>query len=78
MGHTFNVPAELADYRRLNRRTLVGIQRRVAKQGKRNAVFRFILAKGDKDKIAGWKQDLVRVLQVFNVRLVGSAGHSRT
>jgi hypothetical protein len=34
--------------------------------------LRFILAKDDKDKIAGWKQDLVRILQVFNVRSIGS------
>ena len=33
-------------------------------------MFRFILAKGDKEKIAAWKQDLVRILHVFNVRSV--------
>jgi hypothetical protein len=44
------------------------IHRKVVKQGKRNAVYRFILAKGDKEKIVSWKQDLARVLQVFNVR----------
>jgi hypothetical protein len=33
-------------------------------------------SKDDKDKIAAWKQDLVRVLQVFNVRSVGFAGNS--
>ena len=44
------------------------MQRRVNKQGKRNVVFRFILAKSDKDKIAAWNQDLVRILHVFNVR----------
>jgi hypothetical protein len=43
------------------------MQRKVVKQGKRNVVFRSILAKGDKEKIAAWKQDLVRVLHVFNV-----------
>jgi hypothetical protein len=44
------------------------MQRKVVKRGKRNGVLRFILAKDDKDKIADWKQDLVRILQVFNVR----------
>ena len=48
------------------------MQRKVAKRGRRRAVFRFILAKDDKDKIAGWKQDLVRILQVFNVRSLDS------
>jgi hypothetical protein len=46
------------------------MQRKVVKQSKRNAVVRFILAKGDKDKIAAWKQDLVRVLHVFKVRSI--------
>jgi hypothetical protein len=48
------------------------MQRRVDKQGKRNIVVRFILAKGDKDKIAVWNQDLVRILHVFNVGSIGS------
>ena len=61
-----------------NRRALVEMQKKVAKRGKRNGVLRFILAKDDKDKIAGWKQDLVRILQVFNVRPIESAGDSRT
>ena len=53
-----------------NPRSVVEMQRKVEKWGKRNAVFRFVLAKRDKDKIAAWNQDLVRVLHVFNVRLV--------
>jgi hypothetical protein len=52
------------------------IQEKVVKQGKRNALHRFVLSKTDKDKIAGWKQDFVRVLHVFNVRSIGFAGHS--
>ena len=67
MSHSFNTYAERFTHRSLNRRTLAEMQRKVDKRGKRNAVSRFILAKGDKDKIAAWKQDLVRVLQVFNV-----------
>jgi hypothetical protein len=50
---------------------VAGIQGKVFKQGKRNGLHRFIVAKGDKDKIVAWKQDLVRVLHVFNVRSIG-------
>jgi hypothetical protein len=53
---------------------LAGVQRKVVKQGKRNSVVRFILAKGDKEKIAAWKQDLVRVLHIFNVCSIGFFG----
>jgi hypothetical protein len=44
------------------------MQRRAKKTGKQNAVFRFILAKRDKDRIVAWNQDLFRILHVFNVR----------
>ena len=57
-------------YQRLKHRTLEGIKQKVVKQGKRNAVLRFILAKSDKEKITVWKQDLARVLHIFNVRLI--------
>jgi hypothetical protein len=52
------------------------MQRKVVKRGKRNAISRFFLSKDDKDKIAAWKQDLVRILQVFNVRSNGFAGNA--
>jgi hypothetical protein len=52
------------------------IQGKVVKQGKRNALCRFVLSKTDKDKVAAWKQDFFRVLHVFNVRSVRSVGHS--
>ena len=52
----------------LGLRSVVEMQRNVNKQGKRNVALRFILVKADKDKIAAWNQDLVRVLHVFNVR----------
>ena len=39
---------------------------------------RFILAKSDREKIAGWKQDLIRVLHVFNVRSIHPLRHLRT
>ena len=44
------------------------IQRKAAKQSKRNAVSRLVHAKNDKEAIAGWKSDLNRILHVFNVR----------
>jgi hypothetical protein len=54
------------------------IQGKVVKQGKRNALYRFVLSKTDKDKIAAWRQDFIRVLHVFNVRSIRSVGHSYT
>jgi hypothetical protein len=74
--NTNNVYGGRSAHQYLNRRTLTGIQRKVIKQGKRNAVSRFILTKNDKEKIAAWKQDLLRVLHVFNVRPIGPVGHS--
>jgi hypothetical protein len=53
-------------------RSVTEMQRKVDKQGKRNSVIRFIVAKGDKDKITAWNQELVRILHVFNVRSIGS------
>jgi hypothetical protein len=76
VSQTSDVLGERLTYQRLNRRMLVGIQRKVVKQGKRNALVRFILAKGDKEKIAAWKQDLVRILHVFNVGSVDPVGLS--
>jgi hypothetical protein len=57
---------------------VVKIQGKVVKQGKRNALHRFVLSKTDKDKIADWRQDFMRILQVFNVGAIGSVGHSYT
>jgi hypothetical protein len=56
----------------INRRSMVEMQRNVDKQSKRNGFIRFILAKGDKDKIAAWNQELFRLLHVFNVSSIGS------
>jgi hypothetical protein len=78
VSQTGGAQAERSADRYFNRRALVEMQRKVVKRGKRGTVFRFILAKDDKDKIAGWKQDLVRILQVFNVRSIDSAGNPRT
>jgi len=49
---------------------VVEIQRKVIKQSGRNAVSRLFNAKNDKEKIAGWKTELNRILLVFNVRLI--------
>ena len=79
MSQTGNAPIKGSAYRRSqSRRTLSKIQENVVKQGKRNAVHRFVLSKSDKDKIAAWNRDLARVLDVFNVRSVGSVGDPRT
>jgi len=56
----------------LNRRTVAEIQRKIVKQGGRNAVSRLFYAKNDKEMIATWRADLTAVLHVFNVRSVGS------
>jgi hypothetical protein len=40
------------------------------KKDKRHTVSRLFHAKGDKDAIANWRQDLNRILQIFNVCLV--------
>ena len=54
----------------LDCRTVAEIQRKVTKQNGRNSASRIFQAKTDKDTIAGWKLDLGRTLQVFNVRSV--------
>ena len=51
------------------------IQQRIVKQGKRGAISRHFHAKNDKDKIAAWRSDLNRILQVFNVRTIVLYGH---
>jgi hypothetical protein len=75
---TSNLHDKRSTYLRLNYRTVAEIQRKVVKHGKRNAVLRFILANSDRDKIAAWKEDLFRVLQVFNVRSLYSVEYSQT
>ena len=39
-------------------------------RGERNAVSRLFHSQNDKDAIAGWKQDLNKILHIFNVRSV--------
>jgi hypothetical protein len=49
---------------------VAAIQRRIIKQGKRNVDLRHLHAKNDKEKIAAWKLDLIRIVDVFNVRSI--------
>lgn len=49
--------------------TVTAIQAKVVKQEKRSPVSKVFHAKDDKDTIAAWKQDLNRVLHVFNTEL---------
>ena len=51
---------------------MAAIQRRIAKQSKRNAILRHLHAKNDKEKITAWRLDLIRILHVFNVRYIAS------
>jgi hypothetical protein len=46
------------------------IQKNATKQNERNAFSRFFHAKTDKGTISAWRQDLDRILHVFNVRFV--------
>jgi hypothetical protein len=59
-------------------RSVTEMQKKVDKHSKRSALFRFILAKGDKDKIVAWNQELVRILHVFNVGSIGYVGNPQT
>jgi len=46
------------------------VERNVIKQRNRNAISRRLHAKNDKKKIAAWRLDLDKILQVFDVRSV--------
>lgn len=52
------------------RRTVAEIQNGVIKQGERNTISRVFHAKNDRDAVATWRQDLNRILHVFNVRSI--------
>ncbi|KAF9780532.1 hypothetical protein BJ322DRAFT_1112530 [Thelephora terrestris] len=54
------------------RRTIGEIQKNVEDKGEQHRVVGFLNAKGDKDLIAGWRQELVDVLPVFNVQRAGN------
>jgi len=44
------------------------IQGRIVGKRERGLLSRLAHAKNDKETIAAWKLDLIRILQVFNVR----------
>lgn len=54
------------------------IRGNIIERGKRHWVSGILNARGDRNAIAAWREELVMVLDVFNVRLFGSAWHSLT
>ena len=55
----------------LNLRTLAAIRKEaVGKKGKRNTRSRLFHGKDSVGVVAGWKQDLAGILQIFHVRSV--------
>ena len=44
------------------------IQKKIVDRGGRHVVSRVLNAKSDKDAIVAWRQDLNRILHIFNVR----------
>jgi len=55
----------------VDRRTVTEIQIKIIEKKERNLLSQLAHAKNDKETIAAWKLDLIRILQVFNVRSVG-------
>ena len=62
--------AEPLTYQGLNHRTVADVQKKIVKQGKRNAVSQLLHAKKDKDMIAACRREVNRILRIFNVRSV--------
>ena len=46
---------------------MANIQASIGEKNKRNMFSRALHAQSDKDAIAAWKQDFLRILQIFNV-----------
>ena len=57
---------------------MVDIQRRVDEKYSRDTFSGIFYTQNDKNTIAAWKDDLDRLLHIFNVRSVGSASPSLT
>ncbi|KAF9781673.1 hypothetical protein BJ322DRAFT_1213014 [Thelephora terrestris] len=49
--------------------TMSAIRKETVKKGKRNMRSRLFSGKESEDAISGWKQDLIRILQIFNTEL---------
>ena len=77
MSRTNDAKPERSAHQNPNRRAVAEIQRKITKQGKRNAVSRGFHSKNDKDEIAAWRQELNRILHIFNVRSSNSDRPSR-
>ena len=72
MSCIWNVNIERFIHENPNLRTLAVIRKEaVGKKGKRNTRSRLFHSKDSESVIAGWKQDLFRILQIFHVRSVG-------
>ena len=56
----------------LDRRTVAEIQGRIVGKRERGLLSRVAHSKNDKETITAWRSDLIRILQVFNVRSAGS------
>ena len=68
---------ECSTYEGPNLRTLGAIRKEaVGKKGKRNKRSRLFHGKDNVGAIAGWKQDLFRILQIFQVRSVSPGRRS--
>ena len=65
-------------HRALDRRTVAAVQEKIIEKRGRGVFSRLANAKNDKEMIAAWKLDLIRILQVFNVRSSGSVRLSLT
>ena len=48
------------------------VQEKVIEKNDRNVFARAFYTKSDKDAIAAWKQEFSTILQIFQVRSVGS------
>ena len=78
VSYIWNSYTERLPYLWSNRRAMAVMRSKIIKQGKRSAVSRFLHRKVDKDQVAAWKQDLLRILHIFSVCSVDRFWHSLT
>ena len=57
---------------------MADIQEKIVKKNDRNVLTRALYAKSDRDAIAAWKQEFSKILQIFQVCLLGSVRRSLT
>lgn len=70
MGWVENLNAEYSTDEDPDCRTVAAIREKATQNGQRNMASRLIHRMVDQDAITGWKQDLLRILQLFTVRSV--------